>query len=1470
MANNPLSNLSYTNKDFNAIFVEQLDLIKKLTYKWDPSISNESDPGVILLKVNAIIADKNNYNIDKNVLENFPETLTQDISARSLYKQLAYRMPWYTAATTDVIFKWVGTDSLELTDISSVTIPKFQMICDVDSEFVYTTLNDMTFSKNKTTNTVQCIEGTINTLTVNGQSIIELSNLDYHNRLYFDESNIAENGLFIYNADGNENDYWQAVDNLQVEPLGKKYYEFGIDSRRNLVYVEFPEDIHTLIGNGLVVKYILTNGSNGNIIARTLDRFYQDTTIDVNGEPTTLNSDIVQVTNPSATTNGYDPEDTETAYKHYRSTAGTFNTLVTLRDYANAIKNSTLVSNVKVCDRLNDVQSVYSIVTDDEFSTGDYTQVAQTDSSSYVGYIKLGVANETAPTFIDNKFFKYSQTNHTMEFATKSDFENDWQNCYVISEDVKEDLGAFDLKMYLLHSPGVISTLENYQSTFDVEESESNIARQVIGYIDYQKCVQHDFKDIIPNVPFLFKNSYPLDIKIIPHYKLSDEQIKELKVNINKALFALLNSSQLEFGIEAEYDVIYDTILNADERIKVLIMDDFTYTTFATYWDSNSKSFKDIPISESDSSYVKYVTSDDEIKAYKTLLSDYVYKHTYFIKDGIVYKYNTVSGVVEEYSDKIKDFRKDILTKSILAGTTPLYNQDNLFKYTIDQEYIDLKDTDRVSTKLVISPFGGLNVNNGKIRNTDVMKNNIAEYTLGANETLRLLAPSFITTTEYSNYVKFDLILSSGTKFQGHRDATLTYDDYNSHLTYFSNQIFWYDDNTDVTDTTSSVSKVDAKTMPLLLERLMNRANGVGTDNELHKGDEGYVTFEMVKSEFDSLWASNKIIVYWSAPTYRLPANVDYELGDNEYVVFYYKEEDNDSAPYTYVKYSQGTIIKPSFVVDAIGPDLQHNNLRTPLVDPSRLASKGTIPYSEVTSSDYQKIYNSYNYNDLSGSKTIAIRNMNQVSNKTEFKTKNKFIDVKAYYFITNNVEVKTNGTRCYSLTTDNNGKYILENDEYFMYINSDKSGFEMLGAGTVIEFAKQNKTGTDYEVEKNKTYEVKEVDYEKIATDGLTSFIDSCVELNGTYITLTEQQVYNFSEGDKVIITLSDTFDKTKTKQPVFTTDEYTIVKDYDVSYISGDTTESLPQIQVGGEQSSWIGKAVLNISCSYDVVQELSKNSEYVFKQFSYNEINDDGSKITKVHTPVSEPVYIMSSVLLDKVGGSNIDITYLDSYGKRSNPYLFVYNPINTYTTPQFIKGTDGSLTLNLYEVDGNSIVITNAHIYEENTYNVILPIRNLCDDVRCKLLDKNGVRLEVLNSKDEWLSKGTYYIKLPNDVDLKEITVRWEFDKEQSELSDKIVFNPLFKYTTFRYLDNDQTVEQRYGISESELIENIKRLDINGKFNYVHSVTTEKYIEDPLKSKSFFNTYHIFNEFTIPMADLYMSDRTQSNITLINNR
>ena len=107
-----ISNISYTAKDFQQIYPELLDLVTKLSNKWDPSLSNESDPGVLLLKLNALIADKNNYNIDKNVLECFPTSVTQEGNAGKLYDSLGYRMHWYQSATSTITLQLKSTDNL--------------------------------------------------------------------------------------------------------------------------------------------------------------------------------------------------------------------------------------------------------------------------------------------------------------------------------------------------------------------------------------------------------------------------------------------------------------------------------------------------------------------------------------------------------------------------------------------------------------------------------------------------------------------------------------------------------------------------------------------------------------------------------------------------------------------------------------------------------------------------------------------------------------------------------------------------------------------------------------------------------------------------------------------------------------------------------------------------------------------------------------------------------------------------------------------------------------------------------------------------------------------------------------------------------------------------------------------------------------------------------------------------------------
>ena len=1490
MSNNPLSNLSYTNKDFNSIYTELLDLVKQLTYKWDPSISNESDPGNILLKLNAIIGDKNNYNTDKNILENFPETLTQDISARSLYKQLAYHMPWYKAATTDVTFKWVGKDSTELTDISdSVIIPKFKMISDANTEFVYTTLSDMVFNKWSSTQTVKAIEGIITTLSINGQEIIELSNLDYHNRIYFNENNIAENGIFIYNHGGSENDYWTMVDNLQVESLGKKYFEFGIDSRKNLCYVEFPDDIHNLIGNGLVIKYIVTNGEDGNIIARTLDRFYGESTVKVNGEDVVLNADIIQLSNPSGTNNGTNPEDIDTAYKHYRRTAGTFHTLVTLRDYMNAIYNSGLVSNAKVCDRLNDIQSTYTIVTDNEFTNGIVKQVATTNKSDFVGLIKIGSAQEMQPAWTENKFYKYvkaqnSETFNMVLITDEAEFVADWKNCFYIADEVKQDLGAFDLKLYLLHTPGVVSTFEDYVSTFKLEptqrvgKQEPVVFNNVLGYIRDENCVQHDYKGLLPGLPCLFKNSFPLNIKIIPHYKLGDEQIKELKININKALFKLLNSSKLEFGIEANYDKIYDAICKADERIKVLILDDFVYTTFATYWDGEQ--FKDIPISEFNSNYIIEVNSKDEVSVYKLLLSDYLYKNTYFVEKGSNIIYKVINDIVTEYSDKLNDFRRDIITKSILAGRTPLYNQDTRFRYSLDQESLQLVDTDRISTSLKICPHG-MDESGKPVEITKENKTSMrtAEYELKANENIRLLAPSFITETTYSNYVKFELILNESSNYQ-EQQVQLSYVDYRSDtsknygpiiieeqggdgesiveqkciITYedfcdkekqearnlLNREVRIYNDHTDVLVYEGKLSKIIADDPTFELD----------WSTYTYRVESDLFIYDLTEEQMKD-WENKQLDVIYTAIIHNVPANADYELQEGEYITFFYKTEDIDEAPYTYKKYSKGTIIKPSFIMQGI---LKNDAL----VNVDKLASEGTIPYSELSISMYQQIYGMYNYNDLSGSKTVAIRKMNE-------KDLNK--DEHYYYFITNNLVYNEEGKANYVLqpiVSDDNkvSKYILNNDEYFIYTNADRTEFEMLGAGTLLLFYTKDKDdiSKQYALPEDTQLQVPVVDYEVIATQGLSSFTDSCKKMSSFYMTAREQQIYNFSEKDKLIITLTEEqlkkFDEVENYSftaPYFETGRDTIIEGYDVSYISQGSVQNLPKITVQKDEAKWVGTAILNISSSYDEAQKIHQNDKFSQKSVTVAK---------ESHSPIDSDIYLLSSVMLDKVGGSNIDITYVDSYGKRSNPYIFLYILNKDYNGQYIIKNSDGSICLTLANVeDATSITLAKYEVIDE--YQIMLPVRNVCENLtfRLKIDGVHATPINVRKSESNLaLGRGIYYFVLDN----KECELEVEWYETTSNISDQIIFEPLFKFTY-----ND-LFEKQYGISYDKIYERIKDYDIDNVFDYTHTVENDLYVKDPLKAKSFFDSAHIFNEFTLPMADLYMSDKTQSNITLINNR
>ena len=117
-----ISNTSYTNKDFPVIYREILGYATKLSAKWKPESSNESDPGIVLLKVLAGIADKLNYCADKYMLENEMPSCTQDESMRQLCEREGYDIKIIRADMTKPLPFEVPVTSTFLTSAKLATV----------------------------------------------------------------------------------------------------------------------------------------------------------------------------------------------------------------------------------------------------------------------------------------------------------------------------------------------------------------------------------------------------------------------------------------------------------------------------------------------------------------------------------------------------------------------------------------------------------------------------------------------------------------------------------------------------------------------------------------------------------------------------------------------------------------------------------------------------------------------------------------------------------------------------------------------------------------------------------------------------------------------------------------------------------------------------------------------------------------------------------------------------------------------------------------------------------------------------------------------------------------------------------------------------------------------------------------------------------------------------------------------------
>lgn len=143
----------------------------------------------------AFLADHLNYNIDKNILEAFLPSATQEESVRRIAEFGGYTPRYYRSAIGNVSITY-NPETFQ----GQFNVPEFAMvISNDDGSITYTQLDSFSINNKNVPSTCRFIEGTVQRLIVDSD-IINLNNLDDFRRIYFPNKYVAENGIFVYNV----------------------------------------------------------------------------------------------------------------------------------------------------------------------------------------------------------------------------------------------------------------------------------------------------------------------------------------------------------------------------------------------------------------------------------------------------------------------------------------------------------------------------------------------------------------------------------------------------------------------------------------------------------------------------------------------------------------------------------------------------------------------------------------------------------------------------------------------------------------------------------------------------------------------------------------------------------------------------------------------------------------------------------------------------------------------------------------------------------------------------------------------------------------------------------------------------------------------------------------------------------------------------------------------------------------------
>ena len=95
---------------------------------------------------------------------------------------------------------------------------------------------------------------------------------------------------------------------------------------------------------------------------------------------------------------------------------------------------------------------------------------------------------------------------------------------------------AVDFLRYQVAATSSSDDNSTFDATFELDSSTKATIEDSLQAEGTVSCIQHDYIDNTRNPIVLFKNKFTVNAKILTYYKLSNEEIKDLKQQVQQAL----------------------------------------------------------------------------------------------------------------------------------------------------------------------------------------------------------------------------------------------------------------------------------------------------------------------------------------------------------------------------------------------------------------------------------------------------------------------------------------------------------------------------------------------------------------------------------------------------------------------------------------------------------------------------------------------------------------------------------------------------------------------------------------------------------------------------------------------------------------------------------------------------------------------------------------------------------------------